>query len=283
MLQVDGPIWLPPGSPSRTLFGMKSPAAPKVTFLGGSAEGPEMPAGTEPKMDDRLGQMTRSLPLFLAEQVEMRTAAAARTMIPWAVAPVSGFVVSGQRWPDQTAVEAMQAPEHASEYAVTVHVDAEVEPWVVMLAFIRISDGKRIGELECDFSVSDPEKALSKLADEMVELLSVLGPATKPATYAVPEGAAFESYLSSLEQLLAVRCAGMDGMRSNFLGGEREMVESQISLCRAESQNVPARLLLQCTLSGLDKSNPEIVEAVRRELEQLSKEHPIIGINLVAG
>ena len=77
MLRVDGPVWLPPQSPARVIFGAK-PEGPSVSFLGGSAEGPQGdPEAAEENMrlGERIARMTRSLPLFLAEQVEMRTAA----------------------------------------------------------------------------------------------------------------------------------------------------------------------------------------------------------------
>jgi tetratricopeptide (TPR) repeat protein len=278
MLRVDGPIWLPPGSPARSLFSAKSASAPKVTFLGGSAEAPE--AGPEQaQMADALGRMTRSLPLFFAEQVEMRTAAAGRAMVPWAVAPVSGFVVSGQRWADETAVQAVQVPENASEYVVSVHVDAEIEPWTAMLAFVRTSDGVRIGELEREFMHATPEQGLAELADEVVELLSALGPATASPAYEVPGPTTFASYLLRLEQLLAVRCASMDGVAPQFLTGEVEILQGELDLCLAEPANVPARLLLQATYDAIAKVKPESATAFDEVFTRLKSEYPLASVD----
>jgi len=278
MLRIDGPIWLPPGSPARSLFSAKSPAAPKVTFLGGSAEAPE--AGPEQaQMADALGRMTRSLPLFFAEQVEMRTAAAGRAMVPWAVAPVSGFVVSGQCWADETAVQAVQVPENASDYVVSVHVDAEIEPWTAMLAFVRTSDGTRIGELEREFLPATPEQGLAELADEVVELLSALGPATASPAYEVPGPTTFGSYLLRLEQLLAVRCASMEGVVPQFLNGEIEILQGELDLCRAEPSNVPARLLLQATYEAIGKLKPESAKAFDEVYARLKQEYPMASVD----
>jgi tetratricopeptide (TPR) repeat protein len=275
MLRVDGPIWLPPGSPARGLFRAKSAAAPTVTFLGGTAEAPQQPSQTEMQMADALGRMTRSLPLFFAEQVEMRTAAAGRAMAPWAVSPVSGFVVSGQRWPDETAVQAVKVPENASDYVVTVHVDGEVEPWTTELAFVRSSDGIRIGELQAEFSPATPEQGLAELADEVVELLSVLGPAEESPAYKVPGPRTFASYLLRLEQMLAVRCASMEGVPPNFLNGEHEILMGELDLCLAEPANVPARLLLQGTFAAMEKLKPEVTRDFAGKLEQLKRDHPM--------
>lgn len=273
MLGIDGPIWLPAGSPARRLFHAKSASAPKVTFLGGSAETPQAPTEVQLQMADELGRMTRSLPLFFAEQVEMRTAAMGRAMVPWAVKPVSGFVVSGERWPDATAVEAVTAvPENASEYVVTVHVDAEVEPWTAMLAFIRTTDGTRIGELEREFSAEKPEGLLA-LADEVVELLSVLGAATASPAYVVP--AQFASYLLRLEQMLAVRCATLEGVTASFLNGEHEILEGELALCLAEPKNVPARLLLAATYSAMERIKPEVARSFAERIVKLNESFPV--------
>ncbi len=281
MLRVDGPIWLPPGSPAKGLFAAKNLAAPSVTFLGGSAEAPEE-GDAQAMLADALGRMTRSLPLFFAEQVEMRTAAAGRAMVPWAVAPVSGFVVSGRRWDDSTAVQAVAAPENASDYVVTVHIDAEVEPWTAMLAFIRTTDGALIGELDREFDHDKPEDGLAELADEVVDLLKVLGPASESPAYEVPGPTTFGSYLLRLEQLLAVRCATMDNVSPQFLNGETEILKGELDLCLAEPQNVPARLLLQATLGALAKVKPESAQAFTAEFEKLKAEHPLASVDSLA-
>ena len=279
MLRVDGPVWLPPGSPARGLFQAKSASAPKVTFLGGTAEAPETTPEEQMKVADRIGRMTRSLPLFFAEQVEMRTAAAGRAMAPWAIAPVSGFVVSGQRWPDEAAVQTVQNGEHASDYVVSVHLDAEVEPWTAELAFIRTIDGARIGELDAEFMPDTPEDGLADLADEVVELLKVLGPASDSSAYVVPGPTTFGSYLLRLEQLLAVRCASMDGVTPQFLNGEREILQGDLDLCLAEPANVPARLLLISTVGALSKVNPQVAQEFMPKVEQLKQEYPIASVD----
>lgn len=280
MLRVDGPVWLPPGSPARGMFGEKAPGA-VVTFLGGTAESPEQPREVQLQVADALGRLTRSLPMYLAEQVEMRTAAHGRTMVPWAVgqAPgqLSGFVVSSARWPDETAMQSVADPSNTSEYVVTVHVDAEVEPWEASLVFVRAADGVRIGELSAEFAPERPEEGLPGLADEVVALLNVLGPVEVPAAYRVPDD--FGSYLRRLEQLLAVRCATMEGVSPQFLQGEREILEGDLALARMDPTNVPARLLLVETMGAVGRVKPDAVEAFRSEFDALRNEAPMAAID----
>lgn len=279
MLRVDGPVWSPPGTATRSLFPAKSAAAPRVTFLGGTAEAPEPSNGNPVQLADAIGRMTRSLPLFFAEQVQMRTAAAGRAMVPWAVGGASGFLVSGQVWPDATAVEAVKVPENLSDYVVTVHLDAEVEPWTAMLAFLRTSDGTRIGELEREFSPQEPEIGLAELADEVVELLSVLGPATPALSYEVPGPATFGSYLLRLEQMLGIRCASMNGVSPGFLNGEYEMLGGALDLCLDEPANVPARLVLLGSFDALRRLRPAIEGEFVAKIAALKQQHPLSAVD----
>lgn len=289
MLRVDGPVWLPPGSPARGIFGAKA-AGPSVTFLGGTAEAPLPPNRMEPQRADALGRLTRALPLFLAEQVEMRTGALGRTMLPWAVgAPAqpdgtvpqqpSGFVVSGARWPDEAAVQMVREPVNRSDYVVSVHVDAEVEPWTAQLGFVRTSDGVRIGELEAEFAPENIKDGLPGLADEVVALLGAMAPAQVPAAYVLPQGPSFEDYLLRLEQLLAVRCATMDGVPANFLRGEREVLDGELALCRREPENVAARLLLVETMGAMNKVRPAAALEFRERFDQMKAEIPLRAVD----
>ena len=280
MLRIDGPVWLPPGSPARRLFGAKSPAAPTVTFLGGSAEAPEdaSPENRQ-RIADALSRMTRALPLFLAEQTDMRTAAQGRAMLPWAAGAASGFLVSGQRWPEATALDATRTPENRSDYVVTVHLDAEVEPWTADLTFIRTTDGIPIGELSAEFQPENFEQPLSQLADEVVELLSVLGPATEPPAYVVPGPERFGAYLMALEQMLAIRCAGMDGVPPQFLSGENEILAGELELCRFYPDNIPARLLLLGSYTTLAKLRPDTTAAFADQLATLKQNNPLSSVD----
>ncbi len=291
MLRVDGPVWLPMGSPAWSLFGEMPRGDVSVTFLGGTAETPKQPVGPEgldPRLADRMGRMTRSLPLFLAEQVAMRTAVQGRAMLPWATGPQSGFVISSAAWTDEQTAAAVGGQTGAegvdptaSTYAVSVHLDATVEPWTAELAFIRVADGTRIGEMFAEFPAGAPEDGLPGLADEVVELLDAVAPgaAVVSPRYQVPADAAFGGYLLRLEQLLAVRCASMDatgqGAPANFLNGERDILDGELQMCTELPTNVPARLLLVETMSALMRVKPEVVEEYRERVEKLMEEQPL--------
>ncbi len=290
LLRIDGPIWLPPQSPARGMFAPKPASAPTVTFLGGTAEPPEAiqsaPAEIQAQLAEALGRLTRSLPLFFAEQVDLRTAAQGRALLPWAVADPAtgaqqpgGFVVSAARWPDSAATQMVAEPGNQTDYVVTVHVDAEVEPWTAELAFLRTADGQRIGELSAEFPPTDLAGPLHTLANEVVELLSVLGPATESPAYELPTGQLFGPYLLRIEQLLAVRCANVPGAAAMGLQGEREILDGELDLCLAAPANVPVRLLLVETYGALSQLRPQVAEQFQPNFLRLITENPIPAID----
>ena len=286
LLRVDGPIWLPPQSPARALFGARAASGPSVTFLGGTAEAPiGSPVAPELQIPDSIGRLTRSLPLFFAEQTDLRTAAHGRALIPWAVGgnnQPGGFVVAGSRWPDTVAVQMVAEPANQTDYVVSVHLDAEVEPWTAQLAFLRTADGIRIGELEAEFHPTDLDQthaALTQLAQEVVELLAALGPAPSPGAYQVPPAAHFSDYLLRLEQLLAVRCTTVQGAAPMTLQGEHEILSGELNLSFTLPESLSARLVLIETLGVLTQSRPEIAEQFRPSFQRLITEHPIPSLD----
>jgi hypothetical protein len=89
---IDGPVWLKPSSPDTELFPLKLQDAPVISFLGFSAEVPKKSQHVQLQIADAPGRMSRTLPLFVAEQVWFKTNARVLTLAPlvWA-SPVGLF------------------------------------------------------------------------------------------------------------------------------------------------------------------------------------------------
>ena len=189
-----------------------------------------------------------------------------------AVGAASGFVVGGAAWTEEMAVQAVSAQGQESDYVVTVHVDAVVEPWTAELVFVRASDGAKIGELDAEFDPARPEEGIPGLMDEVVELL---GGEFRVAGYEVP--VEFSGYLARLEQLLAVRCAAMEGVQAEFLQSERVILEGNLELAEKEPANLASRLLLVETFGGLERVRPEVAAEYRSRIEKLTTEWPLLG------
>jgi len=96
-----------------------------------------------------------------------------------------------------------------------------------------------------------------------------------PPRYQIPVAPYFGSYLLRLEQLLAVRCSGMDGVPSGFLSGEREILDGNLQLCLEYPQNVGVRLLLVQTMLAMKRGRPAVLLEYREKLALLRKEKPL--------
>jgi tetratricopeptide (TPR) repeat protein len=279
MLTIQGPVWLKPDSPAAELFPAKPQDGPLVSFLGGSVEITDDSTKARQQMPDAKGRISRSLPLFLAEQLEFSSTARVQTLIPWLVSKdTPGFVLSGKRSGDDSAAHLARQGEVASDFAVTIHLDPRSEPWSVELRLVRMIDAKCVGELRAEFPVSQPEEAFSDLARRLLVLLraeSDVRPLASQPLYQIPATARFPYYLLRLEQLLAIRCGSMDGVPHNFLSGEREILDGNIQLCLDCPDSIPARVLLAQTFLAMKRIRPDIMSEYPEKLALLQKEKPL--------
>lgn len=279
LLAVEGPVWLPPESPAVELFPAKANDAPLVAILGSSAElpPPAAPSPEQARLADTAGRLSRALPLFLAEQIEFDTPALARVLVPWVVKPRPGFIVGGIPWDDATASRHARAvvPDDAADYLVVTHLRCVEATWSVELRFVRTIDAVCLGTASIPLSPEEPGRALPALAAALQELLSIHADiARAPQSPDTPLPAPSSDYLLRLEQLLAVRTAGIEPAKST-IKGEREILEGQLHLCLAQPDNLPARLLFAHTLKAMKRLRPEILPEFRTHADSLQNEKPL--------
>ncbi len=278
MLTIEGPVWLKPSSPASELFPAKPADGLSVCFLGSSAEVASNSKRIQHQLSDAPGRMSRALPLFMAEQVEFNSNARVQTLIPWIAEEVGGFALCGVAWDNQEAANYARQGQIKSDYVVITHLKVQTEPWNVELRLVRTIDGKLLGSLTAAFPSAKPEAAIPELAKKLLGLLVEQAEVERQAPlpiYDVPHDQHFPYYLLRLEQLLAVRCSAMDGVRANFLSGEREIIDGNLQLCLAWPQNVGTRLLLIQTVSTMKKVRTDILAEFKDKLNLLQKEKPL--------
>ena len=216
------------------------------------------------------------MPLFLAEQVEFGSEARVQTLVPWVTGEMGGFALSGGPWPDQDAANYARQGEIKSDYVVVTHLKPNAAPWTLELRLVRTIDGKCLGTLAASFPPAKPEEGVPALAQQLLSLVAEqaeVESAPTPPLYQVPGAAHFADYLFRLEQLLAVRCAGMDGVKSVFLTGGRQIIDGNVQLCLGFPENVVTRILLAQTLLAMKKARPEILPEFKEKIDRLQKEN----------
>src|SRR5439155_2560091 len=111
--------------------------------------------------------------------------------------------------------------------------------------------------MKAAFPSDQPSVGMERLAHELLPLLERHADVTltsKPERYSIPCNTDFPFYLLRLEQLLAVRCGGMDGVHKEFLSGEREIIDGNIHLCLNNAKNATTtRILLLQTVKAMKR------------------------------
>lgn len=276
LVPVEGPVWLKPSSPARELFPAKTSVGPTIAFLCFSGERPTNSQKIERQLADTLGRLTRALPLFLAEQADFSTNARVQTLIPWIIN--GGFVLSGGPWDDESAASHARGAATPNDYVVTGHLKSNADVWPLELRLIRTIDAKCLASLRSIIDPAKPQNAVPGLTDEFLKTLVEHADAERldpPAIYQPPVDDGFGLYLLRLEQLLAVRCAGMETAHSEFLSGEREIIAGNIHLCLARPANVPLRILLAQTLLAMKRVRPDILPEFKEKIALLRQERPL--------
>jgi tetratricopeptide (TPR) repeat protein len=280
LLTVSGPVWLKEDSSAAELFPIKDTAGPSLCFVCASVEHAAPAERLEHQLSDAAGRVSRALPLFFAEQTHWRTDARVSTLIPWVVRPTNGFVVSSHPWSDEQVAGMARQGDEPNEYAITAHLQVQAEPWRLELRLLRTIDGSCLGTLASNFLMASPEAAIPALMDEVLALLQAETGAVvmpPPTAYAVPTGQNFPNYLLRLEQLLATRCSGMDGVQPGFLSGEREIIEGNLHLCLAHPDLLSVRVLFAQTLQTMKRIRPDVVVEFRDKVALLQQQHPLPG------
>ncbi len=275
LLTIDGPVWLPLDSPAIELFAAKTDHAPVIAFIGGSAE-VGAPAGTpeHAALVASAGRLSRALPLYLADQVELGTDALTRTLVSWLVKPAPGFILGGKNWDDATAAHHVRrsAADDPADYVVVTHLVCDRDPWRVELRLVRTIDAACLATITASCPADDPGAMLPGLArDLLAELATHLELPSHAPEHALP---ASSDCLLRLEQLLAVRTAALPGA-SATLRGEREILEGQLRLCHEHPASLPVRLLFIHSLGAMGKVRPAIRAEFRERAESLHREQPL--------
>lgn len=280
LLTVEGPVWLKPDSPAIELFPARAGAGPTVCLVGGTVKQATNSKRAEHQLSDAQGRLSRALPLYLAEQLHWHTNARVSTLVPWVVGPPGGFLVSGTPWDSAEVAALARRGDQPHDYAVTVHLEVQSEPWQAELRLIRTIDGACLHTLSTVFTPTSLESELSTLARQMIQRVQQeAGAITQPcpAAYAAPVDQGFTDYLLRLEQLLAVRCSAMEGVQSGFLSGEREILDGNLQLCLSHPESVSLRLLLAQTLLTMKRASPAAVSEFQEKTRLLQDRHPLPG------
>jgi tetratricopeptide (TPR) repeat protein len=273
MYVIEGPVWAHPGSPVAKIFPPPPASAPRVVFMGSTAEVLNAPATPQVQLSDAAGRLSRVIPLYLLEQAQLHSGARTRALFPWMLNRSGGsFVLMTMPPSDADAVQRAKSGGPC-DFVVVTHVKASRDPWTATMRVLRASDGKCLFQHETAATPDRPDVIAAALAIETQRALEQhagLGVRTSP-DYLPPAPPHLAHYLLRLEQLLAIRCAASPAA----LHGVREIVEGCLYLCLDFPASITIRAVLADVVSRLRNIRPDVVAEFQDRLELLQKEHPV--------
>jgi tetratricopeptide (TPR) repeat protein len=283
---IEGPGWSPTGSAGRSLFEGPEGRRGKLVFLGSTVSVAEGAADHEyfkGQLPDAAGRLSRSVPLLLAEESFAQLDFDVASLLLWVDG--AGFAVTGGPWSQADA--AKYARDAGAVAAVVTHLQhtmtgADLSLQVIRAEEVQQNEPPFVMPMTFAHAGEAVSGVWSKLQVDLVRLFGAAGKRRHADRYVVPYGVAMGEYLLRLEQLLAVRCAGMEGAPAAFLSGEREIVQGEIALVANWPQSLPVRLMLHETLLRLKKLNPAVVAEVEPQVRRLHERYPMRDADVTA-
>jgi hypothetical protein len=261
----------------------KAPAAPRIHFICGSGEAADSDAGkvvSQPTND--LGRIARALPMFLAEEVLLRTNARTAFLLPWM--SQGGFILSARPW-----TRSFLPPDHSPpDLIVYLHVDARVAPWLLKVTIENAQQSATPVVFEQVFGLDTAGHDVLTLLYDLITRLTILLALRREGTggaLGTPAAELLPGYLTGIEQALAIGLAARQAGGENFLHQERAIFDHLFDLALSAGELLRPRMLLVNALENQARRRPDIVREYLEKLSMLQQRHVLsqgAGSELVA-
>jgi tetratricopeptide (TPR) repeat protein len=285
LMRLDQPVWTRGVLEFERVLPPKAAAAPRIAFVCASGEAPS-DGGPDGKVvaqpTNELGRIARALPMFLAEEVFLRTNARTSFLLPWM--KQGGFILSALPWtrgflpPDQSPPEVV----------VFTHIDATKSPWSVRVSIERPSQPERTVTFERSFELRTAAHDVLTLLHDVVSRLTTLlalGREETPAALATPPAELVPAYLTAIEQALAVGLAARMQTSESFLYQERAIFDHLFDVALHGGELLRPRMLLVNALESEARRRPDIAREYLGKLSLLQQRHALTegpGADLIA-
>ena len=282
-MKLEQPVWARGVLGFDAVLPAKTLAAPRIHFICGSGEANEEVSGkvvSQPTND--LGRIARALPMFMAEEIYLRTNARTAFLLPWM--KQGGFILSAKPW-----TRAFLPPDHTPpDLIVYLHVDARVSPWLLR---VTIENAQRVATpvmFEQAFTLqTSGQDALSLLYDLIPRLTVLLALRREESNsgLATPPPEMLPGYLAAIEQALAIGLAARQAGGEFFLHQERAIFDHLFDVALQSDQLLRPRMLLVNALENQTRRRPDIAREYLEKLALLQQRHASaegVGNELVA-
>jgi tetratricopeptide (TPR) repeat protein len=283
VMKLEQPVWSRGVLGFEAVLPVKAASAPRVHFVCGSGEAGEESAGkVVSQPTNELGRLTRALPMFLAEEILLRTSARTAFLLPWM--KQGGFILSARPWTQE-----FLPPDHLPpELIVFLHVDARVTPWMLQVRIENMQRSATPVVFERAFSLATAAEDVMGLLGDLTTRLTILLALRReaaPESLATPPASLLPGYLSGIEQGLAVGLAARQPEGSFFLYQERAIFDHLFDVALHGPTLLRPRMLLVNALENQSRRRKDMVAEYLDKLALLQQTHalpPGQGHDLVA-
>ena len=283
VMKLEQPVWARGVLGFDSVLPAKTSAAPRIHFVCGSGEaGDDVGAKVVTQPTNDLGRMARALPMFLAEELYLRTNARTTFLLPWM--KQGGFILSAKPW-----TRAFLPPNpNPPDLLVYLHVDARVTPWLLRVSVENTRQAAPPSVFEQSFKLSTAgHDALTLLYDLIPRLSALVAIRREEANSALgtPPADLLPGYLTAIEQALAIGLAARQTSGESFLHQERSIFDHLFDVAIHGDQLLRPRMLLVNALENETRRRPDIAREYLDKLALLQQRHALplgVGTDLVA-
>jgi tetratricopeptide (TPR) repeat protein len=273
LMRLEQPVWARGVLDFDALLPAKSAAAPRIHFICGSGEGGEDSGSqviSQPTND--LGRLTRSLPMFFAEEIFLRTSARSAFLLPWM--KQGGFVLSARPW-----TRAFLPPDHTPpDLFVYLHVDARATPWLLRVTIENAQRDTSLVAFEQAFTLGTAGRDVMALFNDLLPRLTILLALRREdagEALALPPPPLLPGYLAGLEQALAIGLAARQQGGESFLHQERSIFDHLFEVALLGGELLRPRLLLINALENESRRRPDVTREYLDKLALLQQRHAL--------
>jgi tetratricopeptide (TPR) repeat protein len=276
VMKLEQPVWTRGVLDFERVLPAKAASAPRIAFVCASGEAPQDDAAQGKVVSqptNELGRLARALPMFLAEELFLRTQAKTSFLLPWM--KQGGFILSARPW-TRTFLPPDPSPP---EIVVFTHIDAAHSPWLLKVSIEQPTRPEaRAVVFEQAFELKSAGHDVITLLHDLiarVTILLALKREESPGALATPPVELLPGYLTALEQALAIGLAARMQTSESFLYQERAIFDHLFDVALHGGELLRPRMLLVNALENETRRRPDIAREYLEKLALLQQRHAL--------
>jgi tetratricopeptide (TPR) repeat protein len=242
VFRMDRPLWY--GVLGKPEFLLPPPQREGLVLFAGLAVIQDANKQAQVQREDELGRLSRSVPLFLAEQLHLLAGIQCGSALP--VVEGGGWVVSSAPWSEDRLTELLTDRERKDTKIVTGTVRPDGNQRRIDLWVYDTATKQRTGHA----TATGEEGKLGPVYLQLLREVSALVGGKPDLAPAVGSETFWEKYATAQAQLSALVIAAQGLLKKELVFGQRAILEWTLALALDERRSVQARMLLSCALAA---------------------------------